>query len=690
MDSQTPKTPAGGSAQGKEQRLIVVSNRLPVTIDKDSKGEYHFKMSSGGLVSALSGCKKTMKFTWIGWPGKEIPVADRELVNSRLLKEYDCYPVYLSDELADRHYNGFSNSILWPLFHYHPGEMNFDSANWLAYREANMRFADVVASFVQAGDMIWVQDYHLMLLPMLLRSVISGESAQGEMVRKEMGRVKEGLGEEFVSGMMGMSLGVASPVTPGTASTGAGNGAGADEGLDDVIEESPNVSPKTRSSAAGTAAAKVRDAVSAAGQVLGFGESEPAPAHQNGSTASAGSVAQRAVRPGLGRGMSAFQVQEEAAKKRGKEGIRIGFFLHTPFPSSEIYRILPVRREILLGVLQCDLIGFHTYDYARHFLSACTRILGLPTQPNGIEFEGRYAQVGTFPIGIDPHQFVEGLGKEKVVSRLKTLENRFEGCKVIIGVDRLDYIKGIPQKLHALEVFLEQHPEWIGKVVLVQLAIPSRQDVEEYQNLRACVNELVGRINGRFGTVEFMPIHYLHKSVPLDELTAMYALADACLVTSTRDGMNLVAYEYISSQQNRNGVMILSEFAGAAQSLNGSLIINPWDTQSTADTIYAALTMSSHQRKDNWQKLFAYVSKYTAEAWGVSFVNELTRATGHPPIPPHVPGRKKSGSLSRTASSKGRTSRTMSMSTVNKDDGADAAGSAAGIALGRALRDSAL
>ena len=213
---------------------------------------------------------------------------------------------------------------------------------------------------------------------------------------------------------------------------------------------------------------------------------------------------------------------------------------HTPFPSSEIYRILPVRREILLGILHCDLIGFHTYDYARHFLSSCTRILGLPTMPNGVELEGHYAHVGTFPIGIEPGQFSEGLRKPSVVKRIKELKQRFDGVKLIVGVDRLDYIKGVPQKLHALELFLTEHPEWIGKVVLVQLAVPSRQDVEEYQNLRATVNELVGRINGRFGTVEFMPIHFMHKSVPMDELTAMYAVADACLVTSTRDGMNLV------------------------------------------------------------------------------------------------------------------------------------------------------
>ncbi len=182
-----------------------------------------------------------------------------------------------------------------------------------------------------------------------------------------------------------------------------------------------------------------------------------------------------------------------------KSNVKIGFFLHTPFPSSEIYRILPVREDILQGVLHSDLIGFHTYDYARHFLSSCSRILGLTTTPNGVEFQGKIVTVGAFPIGIDPDKFTEGLKKEKVKKRIAALEQKFQGVKLIVGVDRLDYIKGVPQKMHALEVFLTDHPEWIGKVVLVQVAVPSRQDVEEYQNLRAVVNELVGRINGKFG-----------------------------------------------------------------------------------------------------------------------------------------------------------------------------------------------
>ncbi|KAI5302404.1 Trehalose-6-P synthase/phosphatase complex synthase subunit, partial [Ascosphaera atra] len=237
--------------------------------------------------------------------------------------------------------------------------------------------------------------------------------------------------------------------------------------------------------------------------------------------------------------------------------------------------------------------------------------------------------VGAFPIGIDPEKFREGMKKEKVQKRIQALEQKFQGVKLMVGVDRLDYIKGVPQKLHALEVFLTEHPEWVGKVVLVQVAVPSRQDVEEYQNLRAVVNELVGRINGKFGTVEFMPIHFLHKSVNFDELIALYAVSDVCVVSSTRDGMNLVSYEYIACQQKRHGVLVLSEFAGAAQSLNGSIIVNPWNTEELAGAFQESVTMSNEQRALNFQKLDKYVNKYTSAFWGQSFVAELVRISEH-------------------------------------------------------------
>ena len=186
-----------GSSSDDKQKLIVVSNRLPITITKDSHGEYHFKMSSGGLVSALSGCKKTMKFTWIGWPGFFIPVKDRPLVDRRLMEEYSCQAVYLDDDMADRHYNGFSNSILWPLFHYHPGEMNVNVANCRAYRQPNLKFAEAVRSQLSSGDMVWVQDYHLMLLPMLLRNIIENVDKKGNLTKRELTRITEGMEAEL-------------------------------------------------------------------------------------------------------------------------------------------------------------------------------------------------------------------------------------------------------------------------------------------------------------------------------------------------------------------------------------------------------------------------------------------------------------------------------------------------------------
>ncbi|GAC95449.1 glycosyltransferase [Pseudozyma hubeiensis SY62] len=551
--------------------LIVVSNRLPVTIKVDPSvpGGYTFSLSSGGLVSALSGCKKTMNFTWIGWPGLSVPPKDEEYIEKKLREEYSCQPVWISDEIADRHYNGFSNSILWPLFHYHPGEMNFDETNWLAYREANLRFAEVIRSIVRQGDMVWVQDYHLMLLPLMLRTLIEGSEQQGATSQRELEHVRHGV--DGTLQLQDDDLLAAPSAYESLKQGGRDNTPPADDGGDSQVDYADRD-------------AAIRGGSSATGRGLGTSD---------GSS--------------------------------GRGSIKIGFFLHTPFPSSEIYRILPVRREILLGILHCDLIGFHTYDYARHFLSSCTRILGLPTMPNGAEFEGRYVHVGTYPIGIEPSQFEDGLERESVKERIKSLQRRFEGVKIIVGVDRLDYIKGVPQKLHALETFLQDHPEWVGKVVLVQVAVPSRQDVEEYQNLRATVNEAVGRINGRFGTVESMPIHFLHRSVSFDELCALYAISDACLVTSTRDGMNLVSYEYIACQQQRAGVMILSEFAGAAQSLNGSLICNPWDAFAVSDAIHEALTMPANIRRENFEKLSRYVKKHTASWWGLSFVNDLKR-----------------------------------------------------------------
>jgi len=483
---------------GKDRRLIMVSNRLPVSKVDRADGSYELVMSSGGLVSALSGVQKDLDFIWIGWIGCEIDEAEQPELRRRLLEEHNCLPVFLSDDIIERYYNGFSNGVLWPLFHYVPlsmykagTERKFDTDLWEAYKEANIAFAEAVMSIYQPKtDLIWVHDYHLMRLPAELRS------------------------------------------------------------------------------------------------------------------------------------------------RRPK--CRIAWYLHTPFPTSEIYRILPVRRELLEGLLKADLVAFQTYDYARHFLSACSRVLEIESSPKGVEYENHYCAIGVHPIGVDADYIRDQCKSEGVKSRVKELEETFAGRKILLGVDRLDYIKGMPHKLLGLELFLARHPEWRGKVTLIQIGVPTREGVPEYQKLGQQVNELVGRINGTHGTLEYSPIHYINQSVPQDELFAIYRMADVCLVTSVRDGMNLVSHEYVVAQEewageksrpsgrDGPGVLVLSEFAGSAQSLSGAVRVNPWNTEELAAAIHTALSLRPIERELRHNKLYRYVSTHTAAYWATMFMGEFS------------------------------------------------------------------
>lgn len=470
--------------EGSEKRLIVISNRLPITCKKEN-GQWTFTRSSGGLVAALSGLNYT-SFIWIGWPGIYIDQAEERAEIEKLLLKQGCMPVWMSADVVDGYYNGFANGVLWPLFHYREN-FDYEDAWYDHYVTANQLFADAVAKLWQPNDLVWVHDYHLMLMPRMLRQSISSSDA--------------------------------------------------------TMEE-----------------------------------------------------------------------------------ICIGFFLHIPFPSSELYKILPVRSEILLGILDCDLIGFHTLDYARHFLQACSRILGLETAASTVFTADRAIPVGAFPVGIEPKKFLEKLDDPAVLKRIDELKKAYGDKKVIVGVDRLDYIKGIPQKLQGLEEFFERFPEWVGKVVLIQVAVPSREDVEEYRQLKSEVDELVGRINSKYGALGYHPVQYVYHSVDFNELCALYQVAEVALITSLRDGMNLVALEYVSCQEKKNGVLILSEFAGAAQSLGTSLRINPWKRKDIARSIEKALTMDADSRRTRHQALFNYVRTCTAASWGESFVNALQNA----------------------------------------------------------------
>eukprot|EP00624_Nannochloropsis_granulata_P007881 evm.model.NODE_9905_length_21420_cov_21.470634.3 len=502
----TGEEPGGGEDEAEGQpkhRVIIVANRLPVSGGRDEKtGEWDFRMSSGGLVTALKGSREELNALWIGWLGQEIPEEDRPQVREKLLREYNAVPVFLSDEMVNKYYNGFSNDVLWPLFHYMPlpiyqtevgSDKRFDTGLWSAYREANVLFADAVAEILLETDYVWVHDYHLMWLPLELRQ-----------------RFK----------------------------------------------------------------------------------------HAN-----------------------------------------IGWFLHTPFPSSEIYRILPVRKQLLEALLAADLLGFHTYDYARHFLSACGRVLEVDTTPRGLEYANHFTSLGVFPIGIDPEHITNILKRPTVHARIAELTETFGGRKVLLGVDRLDYIKGMPHKLLALELFLTRHPEWRGKVTLIQVGVPSRTEVPEYQRLSERVNELVGRINGTFGNLEYAPVHYINQSITQEELVAIYNIADVCLVTSLRDGMNLVSYEFVAAQQEMPGihlkdgpgVLVLSEFAGSAQSLSGAIRINPWNTEEVCHAIQQALSLSRAEREIRQLKLSRYVSVNTASSWAKSFVTELRTMCANKP-----------------------------------------------------------
>lgn len=470
----------------KEQRLIVVANRLPLSAFKGIGGDWKLQVSPGGLVSALT-CVEGYSMTWVGWPGQYIEEGERDSLREAFAKK-DCCPVYLDEKTTDLFYNGYCNSVLWQLFHYIAlqqegtlSETQTVQDQYDAYKAANEMFMKAVMTEYQEGDIVWVHDYHLMLLPQLLK------------------------------------------------------------------EEVPEM--------------------------------------------------------------------------------KVGWFLHTPFPSSEIFRTLPQRNDILMGVLRADLVGFHTYDYARHFVSSCCRILGLEGTLDGIEnaHMGTITRVAVFPIGIDPEKWINELDTPSVQARILEMRGQFQGRKVLLGVDRLDMVKGIPQKLLAFEKFLEENPEWRNHVLLVQIAIPSRKDVPEYQKLTSGVHEMVGRINGRFGSLTQNPIHFLDCSLDFHNLCALYAVTDVLVVASLRDGMNLVSYEYVACQNKEfPGVLVLSEFAGAAQSLGaGAILSNPYNVNELSSAIAYALKMSDQERQQRHRQNFMHVKVHTAQAWGETFISEL-------------------------------------------------------------------
>jgi trehalose 6-phosphate synthase/phosphatase len=311
---------------------------------------------------------------------------------------------------------------------------------------------------------------------------------------------------------------------------------------------------------------------------------------------------------------------------------RIGFFLHVPFPSSELFRILPGRERLLEGLLGADLIGFHTAAYMRHFASSALRVLGVGTDLDRLTWAHRPVRLGVFPMGIDAASF-GALGEDRfVIEEAKTL--RTGDVRLLVGIDRLDYTKGIPRRLLAYEALLRAHPDLRGKVRLVQVAVPSRENVGAYQEFRSQVDALIGRIHGAFATPQWAPIHYLFRSLSEREVAAVYRAADVMLVTPIRDGMNLVAKEFVAARSDGDGVLVLSEFAGAAQELAEALHVNPYDIRATAETYHRALTMPAEERGARMRALRRRVSAYDVHRWADAFLDALEAATATTRVSP--------------------------------------------------------
>lgn len=321
----------------------------------------------------------------------------------------------------------------------------------------------------------------------------------------------------------------------------------------------------------------------------------------------------------------------EYLRQRGL-GCPIGFFLHIPFPSAETYRTLPVNERVLRGLLGADLLGFHAYEYVSHFRTACLRVLGLESDPETLSLPSRNVKLAVLPIGIDPHEIAQLVELDVAQNELLTLERAYAGKKIVVGVDRLDYTKGIPQKLAAFEELLRAHAKWRGKVVLIQIAAPSRTGVDEYRQLKRDVDELVGRINGRYGTPSYTPVVYINQSVPRERLCGLYRAADVALITPVRDGMNLVALEYVAARAGRGGTLILSEFTGAAHRLAGARLVNPHSTHDVARVLAESLE-SSPQSAEAFSHMETFVYENTSTQWANRFLDRLEDVSGQVRVP---------------------------------------------------------
>ncbi len=469
------------------QKILIVSNRLPLQINLE-KDTVHIKPSVGGLATGIKSIYKSFESIWIGWPGivdEEINDNVRPGIIAAVRKE-KCLPVFISKKDMDLYYYGFSNKTIWPLFHYFTQYVEYNKDFWNSYVQVNEKFAEVILNNLEGIDKIWIHDYHLLLLPRLIRE-----------------KCKE---------------------------------------------------------------------------------------------------------------------------------VNIGLFLHIPFPSYEVFRILPWRQQIIEGMLGADLIGFHIYDYERHFLSCVRRLPGHEIVLNQINLESRIAKADAFPMGIDYdkyHNSAIKLSQKSIKDKSKIRQeiDKFflmsPDRKLILSIDRLDYSKGISNRLVAYEYFLDTYPEYREKVTLVLLAVPSRINVEQYKYMKREIDELVGKINGKYATINWTPIWYFYRELSFENLIELYTSCEIALITPVRDGMNLVAKEYIASQINGKGVLILSEMAGAAKELSDAIIINPNNKEEIAGALKEAIDMPDEEQINKIKAMQNILKRYNIVKWAQDFIKSL-------------------------------------------------------------------
>lgn len=469
------------------KRLFMISNRLPLKV-VDNNGEKELSPFTDGFDSGLSNFYNSFDIKWVGRAGvniDEISEIEKQDIDNKFRTD-NCIPIYIDQHLREEFIEGFCDNTIWPVFNYFTQITRYNPTHWEAFKKVNQLYADIICKYIEEDDIVWVHDYHLMLLPKLIR------------------------------------------------------------------EKLPNVS--------------------------------------------------------------------------------IGYFQHIPFPSFEVFRLLPWRMELLEGILNADLIGFHTYDYQRHFMSCVRRLHGYETFFNRIRLDERVVKVDAFPKGID-FEFFNNAAKElagnnanedsEIRKELKEFRLKDKDRKIILSIDRLDYTKGIPDRIKSFELFLKTYPEYIEKVSLFLFVKPSRENVSNYQDLKKQLDELVGRINGMYGSIGWMPIWYFYRAMDRMESIELYSNADIALITPTRDGMNLPAKEYIASRVDKTGVLILSEMAGAAKELGESIIVNPNSHTEVAEAIHQALNMNKTEQIKRNSILQKRLSIYDEERWANDFIHGL-------------------------------------------------------------------